>query len=85
MAGRREDVDLHLVLQDPVCARKYIKDFDWGVPNPPKYIVFGLEEKISFETMTDAEAVRAALIILKDIEIPMSFRTKETLDEVDVH
>ncbi len=85
MAARREDVDLELVLNDPKCARKYIHEFDWYPLEAPKYIVFGIEDKIYFEKMTDEEAVIAAHIILRDIDIPMVFRTKELLAELEVH
>lgn len=85
MAGRRKDVDLHLVLQDPNCARLYIAHFDWGVPEPPKYVMGELDEKILLSNMTDEQAIRAALIILTDVQIPMEYRTKELLAEVDVH
>lgn len=77
MACRRENVDLMLMLENPVCARKYIADFDWNMPDPPKYIVYGIEEKIWFEKMTDEEAVLAAQIILRDVEIPQVWRTAQ--------
>lgn len=77
MAGRKEDVDLRLSLENPENARAYIDQFDWGLPEPPRYVVFGLDEKIWFANMTDEEAVRAALIILQDVEIPMAFNSKQ--------
>lgn len=85
MAGRKEDIDLDLVLQDPNCARLYIAHFDWGLPDPPKYVVYGIEDKIWFENMSDDEAVRAALIILNDVQKQMDWRTKETMAELEVH
>lgn len=77
MAGRREDVDLQLVVQDPKCARQYIAHFDWGIPDPPTYVVYGIEDKIFFNNMTDEQAVLAAQIILRDVEIPMAWRTRQ--------
>jgi hypothetical protein len=85
MASRREDVDLDIVLNDPKCARNWIEKFDWGQLAAPKYVVFGIDDKIHLESMTDAEAVIAAHIILNDVERPMNFRTKELLDEIEVH
>jgi hypothetical protein len=85
MAARHEDVDLEIVLNDPKCARQWIKDFDWGRLEAPKYVVFGIEDRIYLGQMTDAEAVLAAHIILRDVEIPMNFRTKELLEETEVH
>lgn len=77
MGSRREDVDLELVLEDPKCAREYIRNFDWGLPDPPKYIVTGLDEKIWFDNMSDRDAVCAAKIILREWEIPMTFKSSK--------
>lgn len=85
MAARREDVDLVIVLNNPRCAREWIAHFDWGPLDAPKYIVFGIDDKIYLDNMTDEEAVVAAHIILHDVEIPMNFRTKELMDEIEVH
>ncbi len=75
MGPRRKTADLAEILEDPVEARKYIANFQWDTDEPPKYIVWGLEEKIHFDRMTDAEAVFAAKMILRDIEIPMAWNT----------
>jgi len=75
MAGRREDVDLDLVLLDPAQARHYIAHFNWDLPGPPKYVVYGLEDKIYLENMTDEEAVLAALVILNDIDRQREWHT----------
>lgn len=74
MGASRKDVDLELVLKNPNSARKWISGFDWEMPNPPEYIVFGVEEKIYFRDMDDKQAVQAAYIILHDIEIPRAIR-----------
>lgn len=80
MSCNREEVDLELALNKPERARKYIAEFDWGLPDPPKYIVWGLQEKIWFNNMTDEEAVIAAFIILRDVDIPQIWRTAEMLE-----
>lgn len=79
MGPRRKTVDLAEALEDPLEARKYIANFDWNQPDPPKYIVWGLEEKIWFDKMTDAEAVFAAKMILRDIEIPTVMRQADMI------
>lgn len=71
MSPKRKTPDLMELLDDPEEARKYIAGFDWNTPDPPKYIVWGLEERIVFEKMTDAEAIFAAKMIVRDIVIPM--------------
>lgn len=77
---RREDVDLELVLRDPRCAREWIKAFNWEFIETPKYIVFGLDERIYFDKMTDEEAVFAAKLILRDVEIPRVIRELNLLN-----
>lgn len=79
MATRREDVDLELVLRHPRCAREWVQKYKWDVSPPPRYVVFGIDEKIFFENMTDDQAVRAAFIILRDVEIPQLNREIEYL------
>lgn len=86
MAGRVlrfANPDLFIALTDPKNARAYIANFDWGDLDAPKYVVWGVEEKIWFEKMTDDEAVIAALIILRDVEIPQAHRVSQMLDEHD--
>ncbi len=76
MGCRRQDVDLELILQDPKCAREWIRTYNWDC-DPPKYIIFGLDQKITFENMTDAEAVFAATMILRDVEMKRVLRRKK--------
>lgn len=73
MGPRRKTVDLAIALEDPSEARKYIAEFDWNTPEPQKYIVWGLDEKIYFDNMSDAEAVFAAKMILREIQIPQEW------------
>lgn len=68
MGCRRQDVDLELILQDPKSAREWIRTYQWDCQTP-KYIIFGLDQRIHFENMTDAEAVFAANLILRDVEM----------------
>jgi hypothetical protein len=84
MSCSREEVDLEIALKNPERARKYVLEFDWGLPDPPKYVVWGLEEKIYFDNMNDEEAVVAAFIILRDVDIPQNWRTSEML-EFELH
>lgn len=77
MGSRREDVDLDLVLNDPVCARKFIADFEWACSPPPQYVVYGIDQKIWFDRMTDEEAVAAAHMILNDVEKQMAWKTSQ--------
>lgn len=72
----RDDIDLEQLLQKPAKAREFIKDIDWRPEFKPECVVLGADDVIFLENMTDADAVRAALFILKTIEIPkiqMSF------------
>lgn len=73
MGSRRQDVDLEIVLRDPKCAREWIRTYNWGCKRP-EYIVFGADQKIHFATMTDDEAVFAANLILRDVEIKRAER-----------
>lgn len=66
----KEDIDLWLILGDPVEARKYIEDFDWRLPERPGQITMEGGRTIYFESMSDEDAVIAAMAILRDIEIP---------------
>lgn len=77
MGPRRKTVDLALALDDPIEARKYIAGFKWNQQFPPKYIVWGLDEKIHFDRMTDAEAVFAAKMILRDVQMPLDLQEAE--------
>lgn len=74
MGSRKEDVDLLLVLRDPKCAREWVRTFDWGLTDPPKFMTIdrGVESErvIHFNNMTDEDAVLAAYHLLNDFEIP---------------
>lgn len=76
----RQDVDLHLVLKDPKCARAYIEGFDWSPTPPPKFIFIDLDIRIDLTNgakyLSDREAVDAALCILRDVDIPRSVRER---------
>ncbi len=79
MASRREDVDLWLVLTNPACARKFIADYQWACPPEwlPDKVVLDNERVIYFKTMSDEDAVVAAMEILRSVEIPLVMRTKQ--------
>jgi len=81
----RADVDMDLVLNDPICAREYIEEFDWSPLDPPKFVVWGADEKIYFASMSDKEAVIAAHIILRDVEKPREYRKKKLLEGIEIH
>lgn len=84
MGSRREDVDLELVLRDPICARRWIEDFNRRQTEPLKFAVLEngleIEKVIHFETMTDDEAVEVALQILQDCEIRQAIHELNLLD-----
>ncbi len=84
MASHQDDVDLDRVLRDPQCAREWISFYDWGPGERPKYIVYGLDGKIYLDSMTDDEAVCAALILLAEYKKTW-FRVKRMLEEIEVH
>lgn len=83
MASRREDIDLWLVLTDPVCARKFIDEFDWSCPPEwrPDKVVLDNERAIYFEKMTDDEAVVAATALLRDVQVPMEMIERKIAEE----
>ncbi len=62
--------DILQAIEDPGVAREFIEKYDWGSPGKPLYYVWGLEEKIYFDKMTDAEAVFVARDIIRNYEIP---------------
>ena len=72
MPARREDVDLFLVLTDPKAARAYIRNFSWDMPADliPREIVTNTGRVILFKSMTDDDAVAAALELARSIEVP---------------
>ncbi len=78
MGSRREDVELWLVLADPICARKFIADFDWSCPPEwrPSKVVLDTGREIYFAEMTDEDAVIAAMALLRDVQIPMEMKEK---------
>lgn len=77
MACRREDVDIHEILGDPTYARDYVTSFNWNGP-PPKQIVLSAFESVPARgPMSDEEAIRAARILLRDIEIPQIMKEKQ--------
>lgn len=78
MGSRREDVDLWLILADPEEARRYISKYDWNLPPDmrPDKVVLDSGRVIYFKTMTDQDAVVAAMAVLRDCEIPMIMREK---------
>lgn len=84
MGSKREDVDLELVLRDPVCARQWIEDYLKRQTLAPKFIVVeeGCEivRTIYFDKMTDDEAVEAAFHILQDSEIRQAVYELNLLD-----
>lgn len=75
----REDVDLWLVLTDPIEARRYIAEFDWNLPPDlrPTTIYLDTGRQVDFKTMSDEDAVVAATAILRDLEVPMVMREKQ--------
>lgn len=75
----RGDVDLWLILTDPIEARNYIKAFDWNCPPEyrPDKIILDSGRTVNFNTMTDEEAVVAATAILRDVEVPMVMLEKD--------
>ncbi len=74
----REDLELWLVLEDPECARQYVKNFDWDLPPAmrPDKIILDNHREILFKNMTDEEAVLAAITLLRDVEVPLVMRAK---------
>lgn len=76
MSYSRDQVDLDLVLDDPNCARAWVEAYDWGTTEPPKYVVWGVDQKIHLSEMTNEEAVLAAHIILHDVEKKRAMREK---------
>lgn len=85
MPSRREDVDLWLVLTDPVCARKFIADFDWSYPPEwrPDKVVLDTQRVIYFDNMTDEEAVIAATALLRDIQCPLEMRERQIREDLN--
>lgn len=66
----KEDIDLWLILGDPKEARQYIEDFDWRMKERPSQIQMDSGRTIYFESMSDEDAVVAAMAILREVEIP---------------
>lgn len=90
MAGRREDVDLELLLQNPDVARQWVADFDWErFAFPPQYLVHGIEGKIYLnkicdkKVVSDQEALIAAFMILRGYEIPDVMKDRDYLKQIN--
>ena len=85
MGSRREDVDLWLVLTDPICARRFIADFDWSCPPEwrPDKVVLDTQRVIYFDNMTDEDAVVAAMALLRDVQIPLEVREKQICEDLN--
>ncbi len=76
--AKREDIDLWLLLTDPVQAREYIARFDWSCPPEyrPTEIMLDSGRRIDFKDMSDQDAVVAATQILRDVEVPLVIRER---------
>ena len=74
----RNDIDLWLILTDPKEARDYIKNFDWRLPieMQPSELMLDSGRVIHFKSMSDSDAVVAALELLRSVEIPEVMREK---------
>lgn len=70
MTKIRDEIDLFYALNDPVRARKYIAEFNWGNLEPITEIQFEDEPKIEFDKMSDVDAVAIARWLLNNIDIP---------------
>lgn len=84
MGSKRDDVDLILVLTDPVAARKYIAGYDFNLPpdlRPDHIYIKDTGRVIRFENISDYDAVVAALAILREREIPMAMQEKEEVEK----
>ncbi len=79
MASAREDVDLWLILTDPIEARKYIDEFFWRIPRNmrPGAVEVDSGRQIEFKSMTDEDAVVAAMHILRHCEVPRAMVEKK--------
>lgn len=76
--GSRSDIELWLILTDPIEARNYISSFDWSLPPDmrPDKVVLDSGRVIYFKHMSDQDAVTAAMELLRSVEIPMIMREK---------
>lgn len=74
MALPKDQVDIHLRILKPDKAREFIKNVDWGVLEPPRYIVFGIDDRIDLTDMDGEQAVFAAQDILANVVIPAAQR-----------
>ena len=83
MAARREDIDIWLRLGNPFEARRFIHEFNWNCPPEwrPDKVVTDSGRVIFFEDMTDAEAVVAAMEILRSVQIPYEMSEKKIHEE----
>lgn len=70
----REEVELWLIIEDPIRARKYVITYEWAhLPGAlrPDRIILDNEREIVFSNMSDEDAITAAITILRDIEVPI--------------
>lgn len=79
----RKDLELWVVLTNPVEARHYVEHFNWNLPRHlcPTEITLDSGRKIDFLTMSDDEAVVAAQALLRDVEIPLIMNQKQFEEE----
>lgn len=75
----RHDIELWLVLTDPEEARHYVQTFDWQQPFIPDRVELDSGRKIFFDKMSDADAVAAAMALLRDIQIPREMHEKNLI------
>jgi hypothetical protein len=66
----RDDIELDKILNNPAKAREFIDTIEWGPEGKPENVVFGVDDVVFLNNMTDKDAVRAAHFILNTIEIP---------------
>ncbi len=74
----KEQIEIWLLLADPVEARRYIEEFDWCMPPElcPDKVCLDSGRIIYFTNMNDEDCVIAAMEILRSIEVPRIMREK---------
>jgi hypothetical protein len=92
VAARREDIELWIVLTDPLCAREFIAKFDWNCPPEyvPDHIIVNDGEpearKILFKNMNDDDAIVAAMELLRTVQIPQEMRERKICEDLgEIH
>ncbi len=83
MAASREQVDLWLVLTDPVCARVYIANFDWCQPEIPDRIEVDTGRMIDLVNLTDEDAVVVAAFLLRNYQVPREMEEKSIFEALN--